>query len=170
MEPPGHAGRREAAFDRVDAVFTGRDDRTYLFSGDRFVVFDNRHRWWSEPTQPAHRLGQHPLRAGRRRVPRHRRQDLRLRAARYVRYSGDDYTRVDDRYPKAVTSFWGNVVNPITRSGHVDAALVLRSPAEVAGGPERTHTYLFSGGSTSGTGHRLRRRSTTATRATSPRR
>jgi len=38
-----------AGFARVDAVFTGRDERTYLFAGDRFVVFDNRHRWWSEP-------------------------------------------------------------------------------------------------------------------------
>ena len=52
---------------------------------------------------------------------------------------------MDDRYPKAITSYWGNVANPITRSGHVDAALVLQSPPEVEGGPERTHTYLFSG-------------------------
>ena len=52
----------------------------------------------------------------------------------YVRYSGDDYTRVDDRYPKTITGYWGNVVNPITRSGHVDAALVLQSPPEVEGG------------------------------------
>ena len=49
MEPAGPAGRRRGPSQQLDAVFTGKDDRTYLFAGDRFVVFDNRHRWWSQP-------------------------------------------------------------------------------------------------------------------------
>jgi hypothetical protein len=136
----------KARFGSVDAVFTGKDKRTYLFAGDRFVVFDNRHRWWSEPKR---------LREDWDSIPFERVDAAFLGSdgktyvfggGKYVRYSDDDYSRVDDRYPKAITSFWGNVVNNITRSGHVDAALVVRSPAAEAGGAERTHTYLFSGG------------------------
>jgi hypothetical protein len=134
----------EARFTSVDAVFTGKDERTYLFSGGRFAVFDNRHRWWSRPRS---------LRKDWDSIPFERVDAAFLGSdgktyvfggEKYVRYSGDDYSQVDDRYPKTITGFWGNVVNNITRSGAVDAALVVRSPAE-AGGAERTHTYLFSG-------------------------
>ncbi len=135
----------EATFDRVDAVFTGRDGRTYLFAGGRFVVFDNRRRWWSEPKSLATDWDSIPFERVDAAFLGTDGKTYVFREGRYVRYSGDDYTRVDDRYPKAVTSYWGNVANPITRSGHVDAALVLQSPPEVEGGPERTHTYLFSG-------------------------
>ena len=135
----------EATFDRVDAVFTGRDERTYLFAGARFVVFDNRRRWWSEPKSLATDWDSIPFERVDAAFLGNDGKTYVFREGRYVRYSGDDYTRVDDRYPKAVTGYWGNVVNPITRSGHVDAALVLQSPPEVEGGPERTHTYLFSG-------------------------
>ncbi len=146
-DPPADV---EGHLSSIDAVFTGKDDRTYLFAGDRFVVFDNRHRWWSQPSRlsqdwdslPFDRVDAAFLGAdGKTYV---------FGAGKYVRYSGDDYSRVDDRYPKPVTAYWGNVVNNITRSGAVDAALVLRSPAEgnganAADGAEETHTYLFSG-------------------------
>ena len=52
----------------------------------------------------------------------------------YVRYGSGDYTKIDDRYPAPITTFWGNVVNAIGRTGRVDAALVVDD-----------HTYLFSG-------------------------
>jgi hypothetical protein len=134
----------EAPFSSVDAVLAGKDGRTYLFSGDRFVVFDNRHRWWSAPKR---------LRKDWDSIPFDRVDAAFLgsdgktyvfRGGKYVRYSTDDYTRVDDRYPKLVTAFWGNVVNNITRTGIVDAALVVQSPPD-ADGVEHTHTYLFSG-------------------------
>jgi hypothetical protein len=133
-----------ARFGSVDAVFTGKDERTYLFSGDRFVFFDNRHRWWSEPKR---------LRQDWDSIPFERVDAAFLGSdgktyvfggGKYVRYSCEDYSRVDDRYPKTISAYWGNVVNNITRSGTVDAALVVRSPAE-AGDGERTYTYLFSG-------------------------
>ncbi|TDC85530.1 hypothetical protein E1193_02535 [Micromonospora sp. KC606] len=119
----------------VDAVFTGRDGRTYLFSGDRLVTFDARRRWWSAPA---------PLREAWDSLPFDR-VDAAFLAAdgatyvfsgdRYVRYSTADYTRVDDGYPAVVAARWGRVDNAIARTGRVDAALVTDS-----------HTYLFSGG------------------------
>ena len=113
-DPPADV---EGHLSSIDAVFTGKDDRTYLFAGDRFVVFDNRHRWWSQPSRlcqdwdslPFDRVDAAFLGAdGKTYV---------FGAGKYVRYSGDDYSRVDDRYPKPVTAYWGNVVNNITRSG-----------------------------------------------------
>ncbi|HEY3006258.1 MAG TPA: hemopexin repeat-containing protein, partial [Kribbellaceae bacterium] len=137
-----------AGFDlrSVDAVFTGRDGRTYLFAGDRFVWFDARHRWWSEP------LG---LREHWDSIPFDRvdaafvGQDGRtyvFSGPQYVRYSTDDYTRIDDWYPATVSTFWGNVVNNLGRTGKVDATLVT-GVTETVDGVEvpRTYTYLFSG-------------------------
>ena len=132
-------------FTRVDAVFTGRDERTYLFAGDRFVVFDNRHRWWSEPRSLLDDWDSIPFDHVDAAFVGNDGRTYVFGGTKYVRFSGDDYTRADDRYPKTTTSFWGVVVNPITRSGHVDAALVVQSPPVVEGGAERRHTYLFSG-------------------------
>ncbi|MFI6290466.1 hemopexin repeat-containing protein [Nonomuraea sp. NPDC050790] len=132
----------------VDAVFTGRDNLTYLFSGEWFVVHDNKRRWWSEPRVLGHHWDSLPFR--------------RVQAAfagmdgrtyvfgddgRYVRYSGADYTKADDGYPAQVTSFWGNVDCTLARTGRVDATLVTQA-VEQAGDVEipRRYTYLFSGG------------------------
>jgi hypothetical protein len=134
----------EAPFSSVDAVLAGKDGRTYLFSGDRFVVFDNRHRWWSAPKRLRRDWDSIPFDEVDAAFLGSDGKTYVFGGGKYVRYSTDDYTRVDDRYPKLVSAFWGNVVNNITRTGIVDAALVVRSPAE-AGGVERTHTYLFSG-------------------------
>ncbi|MQY08900.1 hemopexin repeat-containing protein [Actinomadura macrotermitis] len=130
----------------VDAVFTGRDGRTYLFSGDRFVRFDARHRWWSEPMALRERWDSIPF--------------ARIDAAfvgvdgrtyvfsgdRYVRYSTDDYTQVDDGYPEKISSLWGRVSNTLARTGKVDAAFVLDAVEKVDGVDRpRTSAYLFSG-------------------------
>ncbi|MEV0620282.1 hemopexin repeat-containing protein [Nonomuraea sp. NPDC050404] len=137
----------DPGFARIDAVLTGRDNRTYLFSGERFVVFDARHRWWSEP----YRLDEHwdsllPFdhvdaafvgKDGRTYV---------FSDDQYVRYSTGDYTRVDDRFPATVSAYWGNVANTIARTGRVDATLVMDA-VELVDGAEvkRVYTYLFSG-------------------------
>jgi hypothetical protein len=131
--PAGPSGG-SPAIRSVDAVFTGRDNRTYLFSGNEYVVFDHRRRWWSTPRS---------LQAGWDSLPFGRvdaafvgtdGKTYVFSGPQYVRYSSGDYTKVDDRYPAPISTFWGNVVNSIGRTGRVDAALVVGE-----------HTYLFSG-------------------------
>jgi hypothetical protein len=124
----------DAAFTQVDAVLTGRDNRTYLFSGDRFVVSDSRRRWWSEPQTLAEHWDSLPFDRVDAAFVGHDGRTYLFSGNRYVRYSTGDHTRVDDRYPATITPFWGNVLNTIARTGRVDAALVTDE-----------HTYLFSG-------------------------
>ncbi|MFI7454376.1 hemopexin repeat-containing protein [Nonomuraea sp. NPDC049714] len=130
-------------FARLDAVFAGGDNQTCLFSGDRFVVFDSRHRWWSEPRSLRERWDSIPFdhidaafvgKDGRTYV---------FSDDRYVRYSTADYTEIDDRYPATTANFWGNVVNTIQRTGRVDATLVMDVTEPT--GDVHTYTYLFSG-------------------------
>ncbi|GIH92343.1 hypothetical protein Psi01_29730 [Planobispora siamensis] len=130
----------------VDAVFTGADDRTYLFSSDRYVWFDAIHRWWSEPLSIREHWDSIPFdRIDAAFVGRDGRTYL-FSGDRYVRYSTGDYTRVDDRYPARVGAFWGNVANNLARTGRVDAALVMDVTEQVDGvDTARTYTYLFSG-------------------------
>ncbi|MGH3921464.1 MAG: hemopexin repeat-containing protein, partial [Pseudonocardiaceae bacterium] len=134
------------AFTTVDAVFTGRDNRTYLFSGGHFVVFDNKYRWWSEPRTLRQHWDSIPFSRIDAAFVGKDGKTYVFSGRRYVRYSNGDYTRIDDRYPAAISTFWGNVVNNIARTGRVDAALVIDSP-ETVGGAEVVgeHTYLFSG-------------------------
>ncbi|WP_308169925.1 hemopexin repeat-containing protein [Acrocarpospora catenulata] len=134
-------------FATIDAVLTDGAGRTYLFAGDRFVVSDARHRWWSEPrTIAGHWDSLLPFtkvdaafvgKDGRTYV---------FSGDRYTRFSTGDYTRADDRYPASVPAYWGNVVNRIARTGRVDAALV-RTVTELIDGRsvENRYTYLFSG-------------------------
>ncbi|MER5424776.1 hemopexin repeat-containing protein [Streptosporangium roseum] len=134
------------AFTGVDAVFTGRDNQTCLFSGDRFVVFDNRHRWWSEPRNLRERWDSIPFdRVDAAFVGKDGKTYV-FSGDRYVRYSTADYTEIDDRYPATTAKFWGNVVNTIQRTGRVDAALVMDVTEKVDGADvTRTYTYLFAG-------------------------
>ncbi|GAA0994539.1 hypothetical protein GCM10009555_087220 [Acrocarpospora macrocephala] len=136
----------DPGFARIDAVFTGRDNQTYLFSGDRFVVFDTRHRWWSEPRTLRDRWDSIPFTKVDAAFVGKDGKTYVFSGERYVRYSTADYTEVDDRYPATVAAFWGNVVNAITRTGRVDATLVMDA-IELVDGVEvtRTYTYLFSG-------------------------
>ncbi|GGK95923.1 hypothetical protein Sme01_31310 [Sphaerisporangium melleum] len=134
-------------FAAIDAVLTDGAGRTYLFAGDRFVVSEGRHRWWSEPrTIGGHWDSLLPFtkvdaafvgKDGRTYV---------FSGDRYIRFSTGDYTRADDRYPASVPAYWGNVVNRIARTGRVDAALVRTVTEVVDGRPvDNTYTYLFSG-------------------------
>lgn len=130
----------------VDAVFTGTDGRTYLFSGDRFVWFDTIHRWWSEPVTIREHWDSLPFsRIDAAFVGQDGRTYV-FSGNRFVRYSTSDYTMVDDRYPATVDAFWGNVVNNLARTGKVDAALVMEVTEQVDGvDVARTYTYVFSG-------------------------
>ncbi|MGH3568799.1 MAG: hemopexin repeat-containing protein, partial [Pseudonocardia sp.] len=119
----------------VDAVFTAADGRTYWFLDEHFVVFDARRRWWSDvrslrlhwDSLPFPRVDAAFVGAdGRTYV---------FRGTAYARYSDGDHTKLDDRYPAPVRTFWGRVANTIARSGRVDAALAVDG-----------RTYLFAGG------------------------
>jgi hypothetical protein len=130
----------------VDAVFTGRDGRTYLFAGDRFVRFDARHRWWSEPMPLDDHWDSIPFgRVDAGFVGVDGRTYL-FSGTRYIRYSTDDYTEIDDGYPANIAGLWGRVDNNLARTGKVDAALALDVTETVDGvAVPRTYTYLFSG-------------------------
>ncbi|GII59256.1 hypothetical protein Pth03_76450 [Planotetraspora thailandica] len=130
----------------VDAIFTGHDNRTYLFAGDRFVEFDARHRWWSEPAPLGDRWHGIPFEKIDAAFVGQDGRTYLFSGQSYLRYSTDDYTRIDDRYPSSVSAFWGRVGNNLARTGKVDAALVLDVTENVDGvDVPRTHTYLFSG-------------------------
>ncbi|WP_285584997.1 hemopexin repeat-containing protein [Herbidospora sp. NBRC 101105] len=134
------------SFGSIDAVFTGRDNETCLFSGGHFAVFDNRHRWWSEPRPLGDRWDSIPFQTVDAAFVGKDGKTYVFSGPEYVRYSTADYTEIDDRYPATTANFWGNVVNTIQRTGRVDATLVV-DVTEKADGIESTHTYtyLFSG-------------------------
>ncbi|MFI7704663.1 hemopexin repeat-containing protein [Nonomuraea sp. NPDC049480] len=138
---------KDPGFARIDAVFTDRDNRTYLFSGGRFVVFDVRRRWWSEPYTLLDDWDSIPFgRVSAAFIGKDGRTYVFGDDGRYVRYSTGDYTQADDRFPASVSGYWGNVANIIARTGRVDATLVMDT-VELVDGAEvtRTYTYLFSG-------------------------
>ncbi|MEV6304895.1 hemopexin repeat-containing protein [Actinoplanes sp. NPDC051861] len=135
-----------ADFGPIDTVFTGRDDRTYLFSAGRFVTFDAQHRWWSEPRLLSVDWDSFPFKHVDAGFVGQDGRTYLFHGDQYVRYSGSDYTEVDDGYPRTVGTFWGNVVNNIARTGRVDAALVTDVTETVDGvAVPRGYTYLFSG-------------------------
>ncbi|GAA3231101.1 hemopexin repeat-containing protein [Actinocorallia longicatena] len=130
----------------VDAVFTGRDNHTYLFAGERFVRFDARHRWWSEPMSLREQWDSLPFTQVDAAFVGVDGRTYLFSGTSYVRYSTDDYTQVDDRYPASVSGLWGRVSNNLARTGKVDAALVLEVVEKVDGVDTAfTRTYLFSG-------------------------
>ncbi|WP_066366107.1 hemopexin repeat-containing protein [Herbidospora mongoliensis] len=134
------------SFGPIDAVFTGRDNQTCLFSGGRFTVFDSRHRWWSEARPLRERWDSIPFDHVDAAFVGKDGKTYVFSDTDYVRYSTGDYTEVDDRYPATTANFWGNVVNTIQRTGRVDATLVMDVTEKVDGVESvHTHTYLFSG-------------------------
>jgi hypothetical protein len=133
---PAWPAPNDPGFSTADCVLTGRDGLMYLFSGEHFITFDARHRWWSEPKRLAKDWDSIPFGQVDAAFLGNDGKTYVFSRGQYVRYSTADYTEADDR-PAPVGTFWGNVVNNITRTGKVDATLIAESP-------ER-HTYLFSG-------------------------
>jgi hypothetical protein len=130
----------------VDAVFTGRDNHTYLFAGNRFVRFDARHLWWSEPLPLAEAWDSVPFEKVDAAFVGIDGRTYLFSGQRYVRYSTEDYTEVDDGYPATIAGYWDNVRNNIERTGRADAVLVTEVTEQVDGvDVARTYTYLFSG-------------------------
>ncbi|MET0132699.1 MAG: hemopexin repeat-containing protein, partial [Kibdelosporangium sp.] len=130
----------------VDAVLTGRDNYTYLFSGNSFIRFDGRHRWWSEPMSLREHWDSVPFDKIDAAFVDHDGKTYLFSGSRFIRYSTDDYTEVDDQYPAAIAGNWDKVRNNIGRTGRVDAALVTHVTEQPEGYEvPRTYTYLFSG-------------------------
>lgn len=130
----------------IDAVLSGGDGHTYLFAGQRYVRFDAKHRWWSQPMSLREHWDSIPFDRVDAAFVGQDGCTYVFSANQYVRYSSADYTMVDDRYPAPITAFWGNVVNNLATTGRVDATLVMEV-SEVVDGVEtpRVYTYLFSG-------------------------
>jgi hypothetical protein len=97
----------------IDAAFVGRDGKTYLFSGDQFVSYSG--------TSYTAEIDQHPqcikerwggLTSVALAFVREKQTYLFEKAggdgsARYVRYSGTDYSRPDPGFPQTATmDFW----------------------------------------------------------------
>ncbi|MET0236550.1 MAG: hemopexin repeat-containing protein [Kibdelosporangium sp.] len=134
------------AAEPVDTVFTGRDNHTYLLSGNRFIRFDARHRWWSEPISLNEHWDSVPFEKVDAAFVGHDGRTYLFSGGQYVRYSTEDYTAIDDQYPARIAGRWDNVRNNIERTGRVDATLVTNVTEKIGGFDTlRTYTYLFSG-------------------------
>lgn len=133
-------------FANIDAVFNDKEGKTYLFKGNRFVVYDNNHRWWSEPHEINTRWNSIPFDSIDAAFTGKDGRTYLFSAGKYIRYSTADYSKVDDRYPVAVKTYWGKIQNNITETGKVDAAVVLETRETIDDVEVKTiHTYLFSG-------------------------
>jgi hypothetical protein len=133
-------------FGAVDAVLTGSDGETYLFSDGQFLRFDARRRWWSQPMSLEQRWDSLPFGHVDAAFTGQDGRTYLFSDTQYVRYSTSDHTEVDDGYPAGNVGFWGNVRNNIERTGRVDAALVTEVTEKVDGvDVQATYTYLFSG-------------------------
>ncbi|MBD2016156.1 hypothetical protein H6F96_19555 [Microcoleus sp. FACHB-53] len=137
-----------ADFETIDAVFNAPDDKIYLFSGDKFIYFDQQQRWWSEPQKLA-KTWSLPFKTERVSAAFTGKDGKTyvFSGTQFIKYSGQDYSRADDRYPNITNRYWGYTTNNIVRTGRVDAVLVVESHEKNAAGQEQAtvHTYLFSG-------------------------
>jgi len=137
-----------ADFETIDAVFNAPDDKIYLFSGDKFIYFDQQQRWWSEP-QTLAPVWSLPFKTKRVSAAFAGKDGKTYMFAgkEFVKYSGHDYSRTDDRTPNKTDRYWGHTTNNIAKTGRVDAVLVVESHEKTATGQLQAtmHTYLFSG-------------------------
>ncbi|MEM8807263.1 MAG: hemopexin repeat-containing protein, partial [Cyanobacteria bacterium P01_G01_bin.38] len=141
-----------ADFTTPDTVFMGQDSVTYLLKDGYYIAYDKLHRWWSEPQRIADKWAGLTFEAidaaftgkdGRTYL-------FSSRDQVYARYTDPHFNRLDDRYPKAVDSFWGQVRNNIEETNKIDAAAVMEFEETLTvNGQDRKlthrHTYLFSG-------------------------
>ena len=119
-----------ATFHHIDAVFNSPDDKVYLFSDNKFIYFDNRQRWWSEPQYLATYWDSIPFQSVDAAFTGKDGKTYLFSGTEYLRYSGDNFNQVEDIYPNITDRYWGNVVNNIAKTGKVDAAVVVISQAE----------------------------------------
>ena len=140
-----------SGFSEPDAIFIGLEQNWYLFKGEQFVFFDHLHRWWSEPQPIATQWVGFDVGKVDAAFTGKNGKTYLFAHDKFFRYSDPKYSKLDDRYPREIKSFWGKVNNQIARTRRIDSALVVESQeTEIndAGVEETTvkkHTYLFSG-------------------------
>ena len=140
-------------FAEPDAIFTGLDGNTYLFSGTQFIYFDHLHRWWSEPQSLKTKWDSIPFDKVDAAFTGEDGKTYIFSGNQYIRYSDPGYDKIDDHYPRRIDDFWGAVVNNIEKNRRVDSSLVVVSKeidkdgkvAIAAGADQHIYTYLFSG-------------------------
>ncbi|MTI33032.1 hemopexin repeat-containing protein [Xanthovirga aplysinae] len=141
----------EAGFEQVDAVLNGLNGKTYLFSGNLVVEFDQAHRWWSEPMTLAEKWDKLTFTSIDAALAGKDGMTYLFSGDDYVRISDMDLCKVDNSYPRTINKYWGDVENNIENRHKVDAAVVLesREDEEDEEGNDieeiNRHTYLFSG-------------------------
>lgn len=145
-----HFNLMETGFTDPDAVFNDLNGNTFLFKGNQFIAFDNRSRWWSAPKNLKEHWDSIPFQTVDAAFTGKDGKTYLFSKKKYIRYSGKNYSKIDDRYPKTINSFWGKVANNIEKNKKIDAALVLDAPETILeNGQEITlmqqYTYLFSG-------------------------
>lgn len=122
-----------AAFHDIDAIFNAADDKVYLFSNGQFIYFDNKQRWWSQPQSLSEYWDSIPFESIDAAFTGKDGKTYLFSGTEYLRYSGDNYNRVEDRYPNIINRYWGNTVNHIAKMGRVDAAVVVTSQTQGSG-------------------------------------
>lgn len=133
-------------FANIDAVFNDANGRTFLFKKDKFVYFDNNHRWWSEPEAIETRWDSITFSSVDAAFTGKDGKTYLFSGEQYLRYSGKNFSKVDDRFPNPTNSYWGRIKNNIAETGKVDAAVILESREIIDDQEIKTqHTYLFSG-------------------------
>jgi hypothetical protein len=138
----------KSGFSTPDCVFIGQEGESYLFSGNQFIVFDARHRWWSEPQSLPEKWDSIPFAKVDAAFTGKDGKTYLFSGTKYIRYSDKTYSKIDDRFPKVIKSDWGKVINNIDKTGAIDAALIVVSREKIDESEEvkeTKDTYLFSG-------------------------
>ncbi|ABE54975.1 hypothetical protein Sden_1691 [Shewanella denitrificans OS217] len=143
----------EQGFSQVDAVLNTLAGKTLLFSGDRYVEFDQHQmsRWWSEPKTL---LETWPEMAFTKIDAAFAGKDGKtylFSGGKYLCFRDPELCHLQDTVPGNVTDLWKNAKNNIAAGAAVDAAFVVTSremdeDASVDAPKVTTrHTYLFAG-------------------------
>ena len=122
-----------AAFDHIDAIFNAADDKVYLFSQGQFIYFDNKQRWWSEPQSLTQYWDSIPFESIDAAFTGKDGKTYLFSGTEYLRYGGENYNQVEDRYPNITNRYWGNTLNHIAKTGRVDSGVVVRSETQSRG-------------------------------------
>ncbi|WP_273327712.1 hemopexin repeat-containing protein [Vallitalea guaymasensis] len=129
-------------FDTIDAVFTDQQGRTYLFSSNRYIYFDNQHRWWSEPALMSDTWGDMPFEHVDAAFTGKDGKVYIFSNEHYISYKTNDYSKIDSNVPIRIMDFWGNVKNNIADTGLVDASMTVIIPDN---DELKERIYVFSG-------------------------
>src|SRR5690606_22349862 len=93
-----HFNLTETGFTDPDAVFNDLNGNTFLFKGNQFIAFDNRSRWWSAPKNIKEHWDSIPFQTVDAAFTGKDGKTYLFSKKKYIRYSGKNYSKIDDRY------------------------------------------------------------------------